>query len=71
MVDFATFDGTADFVEEHSSADNTLAFPAGTTVLTIEIDVQSESLYETDETITVMSSAPRVGHGDRHRRRRR
>ena len=57
-VDYATLAGTATAGSDFVAASGTLQFPAGTTQLTVDVEILADTDVETDETLSVTLSAP-------------
>ena len=77
-VNYATASGTAASGTDFTAAAGTLTFLAGETSKTVIVNVVGETLFEANETFTVVLSGPvggddrrRHGHRDDHQRRRR
>ncbi|MBI5733083.1 fibronectin type III domain-containing protein [Candidatus Jorgensenbacteria bacterium] len=57
-VSYATFDGTAFTPTDYSGVSGTLVFSPGQTSKTVSVSVQGDTLYESDETFSVVLSNP-------------
>jgi hypothetical protein len=57
-VAYTTSDGTATAGSDYATASGTITFAVGETSKTITVNVNGDSLVETDETLTVALSAP-------------
>ena len=57
-VAWRTMDGTAKAGEDYTAASGTLTFPPGTTQLSIDVAVSSDSVPESDETFAVALANP-------------
>jgi hypothetical protein len=57
-INYATSDNTALAASDYTAASGTLTIPAGATSGSINVPITADSMYETDETLTMTLSAP-------------
>jgi hypothetical protein len=57
-VDYATSDSTATAGSDYTATSGTLTFAAGTTVMTFDVPIADDALYEANETVTLTLSDP-------------